>query len=420
MTTKREIEVYAGWHGIEKPFRMGILTSERLKGKEVFSFAYDHQWLEFGPAQNIDPQLQWYTGPQYLTGNKSNFGVFLDSSPDRWGRVLMRRREAALARQQERKENTLFETDYLLGVFDSGRMGGLRFKLDDDGGFLSNDKEMATPPWTSLGALEHASMRLEMSDPADDPQYLKWLNLLFAPGTSLGGARPKANVLDKNQHLWIAKFPSYHDENNIGGWEIVVHELAQKAGLDVAESLAKKFSGNYHTFITKRFDRNEKSERVHFASALTLLGLNDGLDHTDGVSYLHLAEFLVQQGASPVKDLEQLWRRIVFNICVSNADDHLRNHGFLLSDKGWILSPAFDLNPIAHAKGLKLNISENDNALDLNLAREVAPVFRLNPARANAIIETVEKAVRQWERIADKYAIPKKEQTEMASAFSSH
>ncbi|MCK9404157.1 MAG: HipA domain-containing protein [Chitinophagaceae bacterium] len=417
MAEKRNIQVYAHWQGLENPALMGVLSSERLKGKEIFSFSYTKEWFDSGFAQYIDPALQLYTGPQYLDDTKDNFGVFLDSSPDRWGRLLMRRREAAIARAEKRKENTLFETDYLLGVFDGHRMGGIRFKTDPGGAFLNDNAAMASPPWTSLKELEYASLQLEKDDAVNDPDYLKWLNLLVAPGSSLGGARPKASVLDGKRHLWIAKFPSNNDGKDIGGWEMVVNELAIKAGLNVAEGTARQFSKKQHTFLTKRFDRTNTGERIHFASAMTLLGLNDGNDHTEGISYLHLAEFLMRSGANVTADLEELWRRIVFNICVSNTDDHLRNHGFLLSNSGWLLSPAFDINPVENSTGLKLNITLTDNALDLEIALEVAGEFRVKKERANEIIKLVKASVSKWRLVAEKNKLPKAEQELLANAF---
>ncbi|MHB1921480.1 MAG: type II toxin-antitoxin system HipA family toxin [Chitinophagaceae bacterium] len=417
MAEKRHLQVYAHWQGWDHPALMGVLSSERLKGKEIFSFNYTKQWLDSGFAQYIDPALQLYMGPQYLDDSKDNFGVFLDSSPDRWGRLLMRRREAAIARAEKRKENTFFETDYLLGVFDGHRMGGIRFKTDPGGAFLNDNAAMASPPWTSLKDLEYASLQLEKDDAVNDPDYLKWLNMLVAPGSSLGGARPKASVLDGKKHLWIAKFPSNNDQKDIGGWEMVVHELAIKAGLNVAEGTARQFSKKQHTFLTKRFDRTNTGERIHFASAMTLLGLNDGNDHIEGISYLHLAEFLMRSGANVVCDLEELWRRIVFNICVSNTDDHLRNHGFLLSNSGWLLSPAFDINPVENGTGLKLNITLTDNALDLEIALEVAGEFRVKKERANEIIKLVKASVSKWRLVAEKNKLPKAEQELLANAF---
>jgi serine/threonine-protein kinase HipA len=417
--TKREVYVYADWHGLNGPVFMGVLHAELLRGKEIFSFEYERTWLQSGQAQLLDPDLQLFSGLQYLTDQeKHNFGMFLDSSPDRWGRILMRRREAALARQEQRPPNNLFETDYLLGVFDGHRMGGLRFKLDPNQPFLNDNKTMASPPWTSIRELEQISLRLEDDDVVNDPEYMKWLSMLVAPGSSLGGARPKASVLDNNDHLWIAKFPSKNDSSDIGGWEMVTYELAKAAGVNMAEAQAKKFNTNSHTFLTKRFDRTENGERIHFASAMTLLGHIDGEDHSEETSYLELVEFIITQGANVNEDLEQLWRRIVFSICVSNTDDHLRNHGFILTAGGWVLSPAYDINPVETGTGLKLNITEDDNSLDLELAKEVCTYFRLKTDRANEIIQEVKDSVRQWRTIARKYGLSNLECDLKSNAFS--
>lgn len=416
--TRRDILVFAHWADIADPALMGIMHSELLRGKEIFSFEYDGKWLQSGKAQLLDPDLKLYSGHQFLNDDKPNFGLFLDSSPDRWGRVLMQRREAAFARKEKRQVRTLFETDYLLGVFDGHRMGALRFKEEMDGPFLNDNKELATPPWTSIRELEEISLRLEEEDVMNKPDYLKWLNMLVAPGSSLGGARPKAGVLDKKNNLWIAKFPSRNDATDMGAWEMVAYELAKMAGLNVPEAIAKKFSSTYHTFLTKRFDRTSKGERIHFASAMTLLGYTDGQDNKDRTSYLDLAEFIITNGRNVSTDLEELWRRIVFNICISNTDDHLRNHGFILTSQGWILSPAYDMNPVETGTGLNLNISENDNALDLELAMEVHEYFRLEKNKANKILVKVKSAVSNWRKIAKKYKLSKAEQELKENAFS--
>lgn len=415
---KREIFVYADWQEVDGPLLMGVLASEMLRGKEIFSFEYDKNWLSSGLAQNIDPDLQLFSGPQYLNDkDKFNFGLFLDSSPDRWGRVLMQRREAAEARLQGRKPNKLFETDYLLGVYDGLRMGGLRFRLDPNGPFLNNDQRRSSPPWTSIRELEQISLRLEEEGAIDNPEYLQWLNMLVNPGSSLGGARPKASVLDSDNHLWIAKFPSKKDEANIGAWEIVTYELAIAAGINMAKSQAKKFTSNHHTFLTKRFDRTKNGKRIQFASAMTLLGYTDGTDAAAGVSYLDLVDFITRAGANVDEDLHELWKRIVFSISISNTDDHLRNHGFLLSNTGWNLSPAYDINPVKNGTGLKLNISETDNALDMDLAMQVHEYFRLDEVQALEFIENVKSVVSKWRDIATKYGISKSDQEIMATAF---
>ena len=408
-----DILVYADWKGLGAPEHMGILSISHTRGHAIFSFSYDNRWIKSGKAQNLDPDLQLYDGPQFLAGGKPNFGLFLDSSPDRWGRVLMDRREAILARKENRKTKLLFEEDYLLGVFDAHRMGALRFKSEEVGPFLNDNKGLAAPPWTSLRELEFASLQLE-KDTLKEGEILKWINMLIAPGASLGGARPKASVIDEDGQLWIAKFPSVKDRTDIGAWEMVVNELAEKAGITIAKGMARIYNSEQHTFLSRRFDRTVTGQRIHFASAMRLLGQTDG---TTNASYLHLAEFILQNGASPNADLEELWRRIVFYIAVKNTDDHLRNHGFLLTPDGWALSPAYDVNPVYFGTGLTLNISETDNELDWDLARSVAKYFRIEDRHAAEIIIQTKRAVAQWPKIASKYRIKRQEQELMAQAF---
>ena len=414
----REIIVYADWNGLAATTMVGRLISERVRGAEVFSFTYSEEWLSNKFAQVIDPELQLFKGRQYLGDeSKANFGIFTDSSPDRWGRMLMQRREAALARQENRNPNTLFETDYLLGVYDEHRMGALRYKLEEGGAFLNDNRELATPPWTSIRELEEISLKLENDDIANDPAYLNWLNLLIAPGSSLGGARPKASVIDAKGNLWIAKFPSKNDKDNTGAWEWVSYQMAKACGINMAEAKAKKFSSENHTFLTKRFDRTDEAKRIHFASAMTLLGYADGNDFEDGVSYLELVDFIEQQGANVKQDLKELWRRIVFSMCVCNTDDHLRNHGFLLTASGWKLSPAYDINPVETGFGLKLNVSEIDNAIDLDLALEVSAYFRLKKDEANKVIQEVKAAVSSWKQLALEAGISRSEIELKSNAF---
>lgn len=392
---------------------MGVLHATHARGKEIFSFEYDPMWLERGLTIALDPALRLLPGPQFLAAGRENFGVFLDSSPDRWGRVLMQRREAYFAKREKRKERRLLESDYLLGVYDGHRMGALRYRVGAEP-FLDDAADMASPPWTSLRELEAASLHLEADEAVRDPSYGKWLLMLIAPGRSLGGARPKASVLDDRGHLWIAKFPSADDDVDIGAWESVVAVLAEHAGVVMSKARRQRFGSKHHTFLTKRFDRAADGHRMHFASAMTLLERSDG---EEGASYLDLARILVRHGAHPTRDLEQLWRRVVFFVCVSNVDDHLRNHGFLLEPKGWSLAPAYDVNPVATGGGLTLNISETDNAQDLALVRDVAPFFRIKPRRADAIVREVVLAVRGWRAQAKAAGLGRAEQDRLASAF---
>ncbi|MCK9281667.1 MAG: HipA domain-containing protein [Melioribacteraceae bacterium] len=418
--TNREILVYADWHTLINSTLMGFLRVEKIRNKEIFSFEYSKNWLETSHSLYIDPDLLFYEGIQYIKDNKDNFGMFLDSSPDRWGRVLMKRRESIEAKKENRPIRNLNEIDYLLGVFDHSRMGAIRFKDSTNGEFLNYENDFSVPPFAMLRDLEYASLKIESEDSEDRKDYSKWINLLIAPGSSLGGARPKANINDLENSMWIAKFPSVNDESNMGAWEAIANELANKCGIKTTQFNTKKLTGIHHTFLSKRFDRTSQNRRIHFASAMTLLGLKDGSDYTSGVSYLDIAEFIIRYGSNIEKNLEELWRRIVFNICISNTDDHLRNHGFLLTESGWELSPVYDINPNEIGYGLTLNISENDNSLDLNLALEVIEHFRIDAKKGNRIIKQIKTEVANWKEYAKKYHLPKFEMEMKEKAFNNY
>lgn len=397
------------------PVLMGSLYVNVIKGGESYSFEYDKCWLKkTALTLTLDPELMPYSGRQYPTG-KNIFGLFADASPDRWGRVLMNKRERILAEKEGRKPSKLYDSDYLLGVYDETRMGGIRFKVNPEGPFLSDDKETAAPPWATLRTLEEASRNFENDETGLTE---KWLNQLIKPGSSLGGARPKATVVDTKDQLWIAKFPSKNDENDTGAWEIVAHDLAALCGLNVPEAKLEKFSPIGSTFLIKRFDRLG-SKRVHFASAMTLLGKKDGASAADGSSYLDIAAFIKSYGAQPKKDLIELWKRIVFNMAVTNTDDHLRNHAFILTDKGWILSPLYDVNPVPYGDELSLNVDEDDNSISIDLAVQTAVKFGISKSDAEAVAEDVLQIVRDnWERTAAGYALTRRQIEEMRPAFN--
>ncbi|ANH60387.1 type II toxin-antitoxin system HipA family toxin [Dokdonia donghaensis] len=410
---KFNIYVYADWLGLDTPTIVGTLSAHFAKGKKAFSFEYDRKWLKSKSQHLLDPDLDFFSGAQYPT-NKENFGVFLDSMPDTWGKTLMKRRAAQNARAKSEKAKTLYEIDYLLGVYDQSRMGALRFKTDLNGPFLDNDEHSPTPPWSSLGDLQEAVYQLENDD--HNETIRKWIAVLIAPGSSLGGARPKANVLDNDKNLWIAKFPSKTDTIDKAAWEYLAYKLALNAGINMAESKIQKISGTYHTFITRRFDR-ENRKRIHFASAMTMTGNSEDSNKGRTPSYLEIVEVIENYGVHIERNLHQLWRRIVFNIAISNTDDHLRNHGFILKDEGWILSPAYDLNPSIEKNGLSLNIDMDDNALDFGLAKSVGSYFRLNENEMNTIIQEVLLAVKNWKTIAKNIGIKKSEMELMSGAF---
>ena len=411
--SKTDIFVYAHWQGMPDPQLIGTLSAHQGKGRKSFSFEYDSAWLKSKQSFILDPDISFYSGAQY-PNNKENFGVFTDSMPDTWGRTLMKRRAAQTAKEDQKPVMSLYEIDFLLGVYDPSRMGALRFKLEPNGAFLDDNNEYPTPPWSSVRELQFGASQLETD--SNDQEIKKWLAILMAPGSSLGGARPKANILDEQKHPWIAKFPSQNDSIDKALWEYLAYQLASMAGIHMAESKIEKVAGHHHTFFTKRFDR-QNGERIHFASAMTMTGNNEDTIKDQAPSYLELAEFLQFSGEDNTSDLHQLWRRIVFNIAISNTDDHLRNHGFTLSNGGWHLSPAYDLNPSIDKDGLSLNIDTISNDLNFELAKSVGVYFQLDNYQMNIILEEVKRAVSNWKSIAQKIGIARSEVQLMESAF---
>ncbi len=408
------IYVYDDFSGIEPVF-LGKLNVGVIRGGEIYSFEYDKKWLANNRLKiNLDPELLPFAGRQFPE-DRNIFGIFADSSPDRWGRLLMNKRERIVAERENRKPAKLLDSDYLIGVCDETRMGGIRLKLDENGPFLSDDNETAAPPWTSLRTLEEASRNFETDE---NTVTDKWLNQLIKPGSSLGGARPKATVVDSQGDLWIAKFPSKNDENDTGAWEKTVHDLAGMCGLNKPESKLERFSKLGSTFLVKRFDR-DGNKRIHFASAMTLLHKKDGASAADGTSYLDIAGFIKAYGANPKKDLVELWKRIVFNMAVSNTDDHLRNHAFVLTSKGWALSPLFDVNPVPYGDGLSLLVDDRDNSISVELAVQTAPRFGISEKEAYVYAKEISAIVEDnWEKLAKGYDLSHNQIENMRPAFN--
>lgn len=409
----KTIYVYDSFSNVE-PQLMGRLYVDLIRGRESYSFEYDYEWLSSANLRvSLDPELGTFSGRQYPSG-KNIFGLFADSSPDRWGRVLMNKRERIKADKESRKPAKLFDSDYLLGVYDETRMGGIRFKVDTEGAFLSDDEDSAVPPWAYLRTLEEASRHFENEDSRLTD---KWLNQLIRPGSSLGGARPKATVIDQEGNLWIAKFPSKNDENDTGAWEKVAHDLASMCGLNVMESRLEKFSRFGSTYLVKRFDR-DGNRRIHYASAMTLLGKTDGASAADGISYLDIAALIKASGARPKMDLLELWKRIVFNMAITNSDDHLRNHAFLLTSDGWALSPLFDVNPVPYGDELSLNIDEYDNRINIKTAIDVASYFGIKESEAVSIANEMFHIVGEnWMRLAKDCGLSRGQIEAMRPAF---
>lgn len=395
----------------QEAIRVGKLWFHIKGHKESASFEYDKQWLHHPERFALEPALQLTEGAFHTGLGMRIFGGFGDSAPDRWGRVLMRRFEAAKAKDQKRAPKTLFELDYLLGVNDEARQGALRFSvLPDETLFLSPQGQMSIPPLVDLPKLLSATERFMAGhESADD------LRLLLAPGSSLGGARPKASIRDRDGTLAIAKFPRSEDEFHTVVWEAVTLTLAKKAGISVPPHRLETICGK-SVLIIKRFDR-DGAQRIPFLSAMSMLGGQDNEQH----SYLEMAYALAQNGASPEEDMKELWRRIVFTIMVSNTDDHLRNHGFVYERyKGWRLSPAYDINPTPLEIAphmLTTSIDFNDNAASLETAIRVHKEFRLKKEEALLIIEAVASSVKQWRFVASSFGLSKQECDRMSSAF---
>jgi serine/threonine-protein kinase HipA len=410
------VEVCIDLERFSQPVLMGRLHRQQSGAGEVFSFEYDREWLEQPEVFSFDPDLALAAGHQYPASQRKNFGIFLDSAPDRWGRVLMQRRENVRARQEKRKPRALAEWDFLLGVYDETRLGALRFREAGNRPFIDSDAQFAAPPLTSLQELQAASLEFEKHiDDEDNPLYEKWITQLFAPGSSLGGARPKASVRDEASRLCMAKFPSRNDTRDMGGWELVAHSLATKAGIIVPDARPLRFPESpYTTFLVKRFDRTATGDRIAYVSAMTL---TQHIDGEAGASYLELVDLLQSRGANTRADCVQLFRRVLFNILIHNTDDHLRNHGFFIDGKGIRLSPAYDMNPSIDRNELTLAINEVETTCDVSIAMEASRDYGLNPNEADVVLKAVQEAVRSWREEATGLNIPKAEQDLMANAF---
>lgn len=411
------VEVYADLHHSSQPSRMGSLRRQMSRSGEVFSFEYDQDWLRTPAAFSFDPDLAMVQGPQYPAAARPIFGIFLDSAPDRWGRVLMQRRENLRARRERRPARSLKDWDFLLGVHDETRLGALRFQDPVTGTWLDTENALPAPPITSLRDLQAASLRFEQLGDGDDHENQdQWLAQLFAPGSSLGGARPKASIRDEHGALCIAKFPSKQDRRDVGAWELLAHRLAAKSGINVPSSRGIHVpESSYTTFVAQRFDRTQSHRRLAFVSAMTLTQRTDG---ESGASYLELVELLQSQGAHAHSDCRELFRRVVFSILIHNTDDHLRNHGFILSPEGIVLSPAFDINPSIDGNELTLAINELDSTCDVSIALEASSSFGLTLSEAQTILKKTRQAVASWRTEASRLRIPKAEQELMAEAFT--
>ncbi|MBZ4652654.1 MAG: HipA domain protein [Proteiniphilum sp.] len=412
----KKLLVYADFDWLKEIEPVGELSCESLRGSDNYSFTFNDAWLKRFGNLFLSADLNNYPGRQYTQPGSDLFGCFSDALPDRWGRMLFNRREQIMAMEEKRPVRRLTSFDYLTGIDDFSRMGGFRFKESPEGDFINSNKMLRIPPLTDVHDLIRASREIERSEEANQLPDMKWIAQLVHPGSSLGGARPKASVINRGNHLSIAKFPSFNDDHDVGLWEHFCHLLAKKAGIHAASTQVIHTGDKYHTLLSRRFDRTDAGRRIHFASAMTLLGLSDGDDAGTGHGYLDIVDFILQGCTNVDANLKELYRRVAFNISVGNSDDHFRNHGFLLTTRGWTLSPAYDMNPTVHAYQ-SLLIDRHSNKADLQLLLDACEDYMLDKTTASQIIAEVVSAVKGWQPLATRLGITRREMDIFGEVF---
>ena len=435
----KTLYVYADFDWLDEPMLVGELGYESLRGSDSYSFKYDNDWLRQYGSLYLSADINNYPGQQYTQLDRDIFGCFNDALPDSWGRLLLNRREQILATEDKRPVRKLSSFDYLIGIDDYSRMGGFRFKEKQDGEYINRwsseshqarlngrvateedevncEKSLRIPPLTDIRALVAASMEIEKSEELNQLPEKKWLLQLVHPGTSLGGARPKAGVMNDEGRLCVAKFPSRNDDYDVGLWEHLSHLLAKESGVVAAETNVIETGEKYHALLSRRFDRTAEGCRKHFASAMTLLGLTDGCDAKSGNGYLDIVDFILQNCCDVEQNLRQLYRRVAFNIAIGNSDDHFRNHGFLLTPRGWTLSPAYDMNPTLNEYQALL-INSTTNYADLQVLLGSSEEYMIGKEEAVRIIEEVKAGVKHWKSIATRLGIAKREMDVFEQVF---
>ena len=435
----KTLYVYADFDWLDEPMLVGELGYESLRGSDSYSFKYDNDWLRQYGSLYLSADINNYPGQQYTQPDRDIFGCFNDALPDRWGRLLLNRREQILATEDKRPVRKLSSFDYLMGIDDYSRMGGFRFKEKQDGEYINRwsseshqarlngrvateedevncEESLRIPPLTDIRALVAASMEIEKSEELNQLPEKKWLLQLVHPGTSLGGARPKAGVMNDEGRICVAKFPSRNDDYDVGLWEHLSHLLAKEAGVEAAETSVIETGKKYHALLSKRFDRTVEGRRKHFASAMTLLGLTDGCDAKSGNGYLDIVDFILQNCCDVEQNLRQLYRRVAFNIAIGNSDDHFRNHGFLLTPRGWTLSPAYDMNPTLNEYQALL-INSTTNYADLQVLLDSSEEYMIGKDEAVRIIDEVKAGVKHWKSIATRLGIAKREMDVFEQVF---
>ena len=389
-------KVYIYFNDYNQDKLLGYLYIDNIKGSEIYSFEYAESAI-INKLTNIiqDDEIQPILGRQFKSNSKEIYGFLKDCCPDRWGRNLIRRNEAIIAKLENRKPRQLLESDYLLNISDYSRMGALRFKLDPDGEYLGNQSN-EVPPLVFLSKLENAAYDKELDD--EDIQ------LLLSPGSSLGGSRPKATIKDSSNNIWLAKFPNKDDDYDISGYEMVANDLAKLIGLNVPETKLTKLSNHGYTFLVKRFDR-DKENRFFYASFMTLLNATDG--ESSDYSYLDIVSKLRELSSNPKEDLLELFKRVALSIIIHNHDDHLRNHGMLLKDKKWTLAPIFDINPTYETNNLSLSIDGFDSSYSLKTLLNTSKFYMIEEKEGQEIINKIIEIVRRnFLNLCEKYRLP--------------
>lgn len=404
----KKLYVYADFDWLKDIELIGELGYESLRGSDGYCFIFSDEWLKKHGDLFLSDDLNNYPGQQYTQPGKDIFGCFSDALPDRWGRNLLLRREQLTAMEENRPVRRLSSFDFLIGIDDFSRMGAFRFKENPDGEFINVSESLKIPPLTDIRKLIAAGAEIEKSEEDNVLPDRKWIARLVRPGSSLGGARPKASVIDTDKTLYIAKFPSRKDDYDAGLWEHFSHLLATKAGINAAKTKVIAEGEKYHTLLSERFDRNQDGRRMHFASAMTLSGLNEGDNAATGHGYLDIVDFIIQNCTDVERNLQELYRRVAFNICIGNSDDHFRNHGFLLTAKGWTLSPAYDMNPTMN-EYQSLLISATTNKAELCALLDACGDYMLNRKIAEGIISEVVEAVKEWRELAVRLGLSKRE-----------
>lgn len=403
----KRIMVFADFDFLASPQEIGILGYENVRGTEHFVFEFSHDWLKQHGGITLSGDLMNVPSLQHPHGDDSVFGFVKDSFPDRWGRLLLDRRERIMAQSEGRPKRMLTNYDYLIGIEDFTRMGGIRYKSDDSDDYINASAKYLVPPIESLRTLCDACHEIEQAEERNELPEQRWIDQLIDPGTSLGGARPKANVIDVDGKLYVAKFPSKRDLENTELIEHFSHQLAASAGINVAKTRTIKISKDRDLLLSERFDRTAEGKRIHFASSMSLLGLDDGAGSSTGKGYFDIVDFILQGCVDVKQNVRELYRRVAFNVMFGNTDDHFRNHGFLLTPKGWTLSPAYDINPSTKSHQCLL-IDQYTEQSDINALLTASENYMLEQHEATEIIEEVRSAIKDWKATAARLQISPK------------